>query len=672
MVGTAPAERLNELRAQINSHNYRYHVLADPTISDAQYDALMRELLALEESHPDLVTPDSPTQRVGAAPAEGFPEVEHPVPLLSLGNVFNLAGLQAWYQRTQDLLDGAPFELVCELKIDGLAVALTYESGRLVRGATRGDGVRGEDVTLNLRTIRSIPLAVTQAEPPVRFEVRGEVYFPRSGFQRFNEERVAQGEAPYANPRNTAAGSLRQLDPKMTASRPLDIFVYALGYAGDGGMPDDHWGTLQRLREMGFKTSPSNAFCNTLEEVEDYYQKWLGQKDALDYGVDGVVIKVNSFAHQRHLGVVGREPRWAIAYKFPATQAVTRLLDIEVNVGRTGALNPFAVLEPVNVGGATVKAATLHNEDDIHRKDLRIGDWVTVERAGEVIPQVVAPITSRRTGQEHEFHVPATCPSCSGPVVRPSDEVMSYCVNSACPAQFARLLMHFVGRGAMDIEGIGEKLAQALIDARLVKDVADIYRLKMGDLVPLERMAEKSATNLLAAIKNSRYRPLPNVIFALGIRHVGIETAEALVADFGSLNRIKTATREELAAVPGVGPKIADSIMAYFRQEGNRNVVTKLRSSGVGLEAKVPSQEAGESPLAGMHLVVTGRLESMSRSQAEGRIKQLGGTAGSSVSRKTAFLVAGEEPGSKLTQARELGTSVLNEAEFMRLLEGET
>ena len=671
MVNTPTMQRVEELRKEINHHNHLYYVLNDPVVSDAQYDALLRELQALEERHPELVTPESPTQRVGAAPAEGFAEVEHPLPLLSLGNAFDTEELRAWHRRASELLDGAAFDMVCELKIDGLAVALTYEEGRLVRGATRGDGLRGEDVTLNLRTIRSIPLAVAGDQVPRRFEVRGEVYFPRSAFQRMNEERIAQGEAPYANPRNTAAGSLRQLDPRMTALRPLDIFVYALGYAEDADMPGNHWETLERLSALGFKTNPSNVLCHTLEEVEDYYQKWLEAKEDLDYGVDGMVAKINPLSYQQHLGVVGREPRWAIAYKFPATQEVTRLLDIGINVGRTGTLNPYAILEPVNVGGATVRMATLHNEDDIRRKDIRIGDWVTVERAGEVIPQVVAPVVARRTGEEKEFHMPDRCPACGEPVLRPEGEAMTYCVNAACPAQFAQLLMHFVSRGAMDIEGMGEKLALSLIDAGLVQDIGDVYSITMEQLVSLERMAEKSAANIVNAIQQSKARPLPNVLTALGIRHVGLETAETLVRRFGSLGRVKEASSEELAGVPGVGPKIAESMVAHFQQEGNRRVLDKLRVAGVRMEAEAGTQEARELPLAGMHLVVTGRLSSMSRSQAEDRIKELGGSVGSSVSKKTAYLVAGEDPGSKLDQASKLGTPVLDEAAFLKLLEGQ-
>lgn len=669
MVDTPATDRIEQLRQEINYHNYRYYVLADPVVSDAQYDRLMRELRELEERHPETVTPDSPTQRVGAAPAEGFAEVEHPVPLLSLSNVFDADELRAWYRRVQDLLELGTFEMVCELKVDGLAVALTYENGRLVRGATRGNGLQGEDVTQNLRTVRSIPLALAGGDIPPRFEVRGEVYFPGSAFHRLNEERVARGEPPYANPRNTAAGSLRQLDPRITAARPLAIFVYGLGWAEGDSMPGTHWDTLGHLRDMGFKTNPANALCRTLDEVEEFYRRWLQRKESLDYGADGVVVKVNRLDYQQHLGVVGREPRWATAYKFPATREVTRLLDIGINVGRTGTLNPYAVLEPVNVGGATVKMATLHNEDDVQRKDLRIGDWVTVERAGEVIPQVVSPVVARRTGGEREFKMPERCPACGEPAVRFPGEAARYCVNTRCPAQFARLLMHFVSRGAMDVEGLGERQCLALIDAGLVEDVADIYYLTKEQLLGLERMGEKSASNIIGAIQAGKSRPLPDLLFALGIRHVGLETAEALVRHFGSIHRIRNASEEALAAVPGIGPKVAASIVSHFQRDGNLVVLEKLERAGVRMEAGPGAYEARDSTLSGLQLVITGRLSSMSRSQAEDRVKELGGSAGSSVTKKTTYLVAGEDPGSKLAQAQRLGTRVIGEQEFLKLLE---
>ena len=620
----------------------------------------------LEERYPDLVTPDSPTQRVGAAPAEGFAEVEHPVPLLSLGNAFNDEELPAWHRRATNLLDGATFDMVCELKMDGLAVALTYERGMLVHGATRGDGLRGEDITQNLRTIRSIPLSIP-GESPERFEVRGEVYFPRSLFAKLNEQRVAEGLPPFANPRNSAAGSLRQLDPRSTARRPLDIFIYGLGYAQGNAVPDNHWETMGYLKSLGFKVNPHNVLCHSLEEVRDYYARWLEGKKDLDYDTDGVVVKINPFAYQGSLGQVGREPRWAVAYKFPATQAVTRLLDIGINVGRTGSLNPYAILEPVNVGGVTVKMATLHNEDDIRRKDLRIGDWVVVERAGEVIPQVVAPIVGRRTGEEREFAIPERCPVCGTGIVRTAGEAMSRCPNAACPAQSFELLKHFVSRGGMDIEGMGEKLCSTLLNAGLVKDIADIYYLTKDDLIQLERIADTSASNVINAIEKSKERPLARVIFALGILHVGSEMAEVLATHLWSVDRLSRATEEKLVEIPSVGPKIAQSIAAYFRDQSNLDIIEKLRIAGVRMEGEAPLIER-DLPLAGMQFVVTGRMERLTRALAEARIKELGGSVGSSVSRKTNYLVAGEEPGSKLEQAKKLGTPLLSEEEFLQMV----
>jgi DNA ligase (NAD+) len=666
MNDTSIRERVERLRKEINRHNHLYHVLDQPEASDAEYDRLMLELRGLEEQYPDLVTPDSPTQRVGAAPAEGFAEVEHPVPLLSLANAFNDEELQAWHRRATNLLDGATFDMVCELKMDGLAVALTYEQGVLVHGATRGDGLRGEDVTQNLRTIRSIPLSVPR-DSPERFEVRGEVYFPRSLFARLNEQRVAEGLPPFANPRNSAAGSLRQLDPRSTARRPLDVFIYGLGYALGNANPDNHWETMLYLKSLGFRINPYNALCHSLDEVKDYYRRWLEGRKELDYDTDGVVVKINPIAYQGSLGNVGREPRWAVAYKFPATQAVTRLLNIGVNVGRTGSLNPYAILEPVNVGGVTVKLATLHNEDDIRRKDLRIGDWVVVERAGEVIPQVVAPVVGRRTGEEREFAMPTECPICGTGIIRTVGEAMSRCPNTACPAQLFELLKHFVSRGGMDIEGMGEKLCSTLLRAGLVKDIADVYYLTRDDLLKLERMADTSAGNVISAIEKSKERPLTQVFRALGILHVGSEMAEVLASRFWSIDTLSRASEEELVEIPGVGPKIAQSIAAYFRDQGNLQTIEKLRRAGVRLAEEAP-QEKRELPLAGMQFVVTGRLDSLTRALAEARIKELGGSVGSSVSRKTSYLVAGEEPGSKLEQAKKLGTPLLSEEEFLQMV----
>ncbi|TEU03495.1 MAG: NAD-dependent DNA ligase LigA, partial [Dehalococcoidia bacterium] len=626
-------KRVRELREQINYHNHRYYVLDSPEISDAEYDALMAELRRLEEEHPELITTESPTQRVGAAPVEAFGVVEHPMPLLSLSNVFSYDELLAWHKRISNLVPGQDMDFVCELKLDGLAVALTYTDGRLTTGATRGDGYHGEDITQNLRTIKSIPLTVPK-DAPRKFEVRGEVYLSRSGFEKLNKERAEEGQPLFANPRNAAAGSVRQLDPRVTAKRPLDIYIYSLGYAegeGVGGreMPPTHWETMEYLKSLGFKISPYNAHVSDISDADKYYQHWEEERESLEFDADGVVIKVDSFELQRVLGTVGHDPRWATAYKFPAIQVTTRLLDIGINVGRTGSLNPYAILEPVSVGGVTIKRAALHNEEDIRRKDIRIGDTVVVQRAGEVIPEVVAPVVSKRTGKERLFVMPARCPVCGGELVKPEGEVMTRCTNASCPAQLYELLTHFVSRSAMDIDGVGEKLAAALLEKGLVKNVADLYSLHTQDLMNLERMGEKSVQNVLDAIEWSKQRPLSRVIFAIGIRHVGAETAELLASHFGSMDRLASASEEELLAVPTIGPKIAESILAFFRQEANRDIIEELRRAGVRLEEE--AVELRERPLLGQEFVLTGRLETFPRSEVEARIKELGGSVGSSV-----------------------------------------
>ena len=666
MVDTDVEAQAKRLRDELNRHNHLYYVLSQPGIGDAQYDTIMRELRQLEEQHPELITSDSPTQRVGAEPAEGFAQVRHPVPLLSLANAFDDAEFTAWYRRTSALLETSSFEMVCELKYDGLAVALTYEDGVLVRGATRGNGSVGEDVTLNLRTINSIPLRVL-GDAPGRFEVRGEVFFPIPAFHKFNEEREAQGLPTYAHPRNTASGSLRQLDPRMTAERALDTFIYSLGYA-EGPVPGNHWDTLAYLGSLGFKINDNNMLVQTPEEAIDYYRTWLEKAESLDYGCDGVVVKVNRFDLQQHLGDVGREPRWAIAYKFPAVQSVTRLLDIGVNVGRTGSLNPYAVLEPVDVNGVTVKQATLHNEDYIKAKDLRIGDWVVVERAGEVIPQVVSVVTNRRTGDEKAFEMPDSCPSCGEQAVRAEGEAMTACVNASCPAQLVRLLEHFVGKGAMDIDGMGTRQGAMLIEQCLVKDVADLYYLKKEDLLSLERMAEKSVSNLLEAIERSKDRPLSRVLVALGIIGVGSEVADLIARHFTSIDALMQATEEQLTAIPSIGPKIAASVVAYFNNDPNGRVIEKLRGAGVRLESEAVGETAGQT-LAGLRFVVTGRMKNFSRSQIEDRIKELGGAVSGSVSGRTDHLVAGEDAGSKLADAQRLDVNVLSEEELLEFVE---
>ena len=652
------------LRDELNRHNHLYHVLDRPEISDAQYDALFRELREIEEANPELVTSDSPTQRVGAEPTEGFVQAEHPVPMLSLGNAFNEEELVAWHRRVAGLLETDGFDMVCELKYDGLAVALTYENGVLVRGATRGNGSVGEEVTRNLRTIKPVPLRV-MGEAPERFEARGEVLFPRSAFDRFNEEREAAGLPTYANPRNTAAGSVRQLDPRETAKRPLDIFVYGLGHTS-GPAPETHWDTLSRLGAMGFKVNPNNRLVHSIEEAVEYYRRWVENAEELDYGCDGVVVKVDRLDYQQHLGVVGREPRWAVAYKFPATQEVTQVRDIRVNVGRTGSMNPYALLEPVNVSGAVVKQATLHNEDYISSKDIRVGDWVVVERAGEVIPQVVVVQRERRTGDEHTFAMPEACPSCGSPVVKPEDEAMSYCRNLGCPAQLVRLMEHFVSRGAMDIEGLGVMQVVALLEKGLIGDVADLYGLpsKSAEMLEMERMGEKSVANLLAAIEASKDRPLSRLLVALGITHVGGEVAEALARHFGSLDALMGAAEEELLAVPSVGPKIASSVATYLADEANRGVIEKLRDAGVRLKDEGGAEPTGQT-LAGKRFVVTGRMEKSSRSEIEDRLKELGASVSGSVSRKTNYLIYGVDAGSKRADAGKLGVEEMDEKEAM-------
>jgi DNA ligase (NAD+) len=658
-------QKINKLRELLNYHNHRYYVLDSPEISDAEYDKLMRELKQIEDAHPELITPDSPTQRIGAAPVTAFGVVEHPQPLLSLANAFSDEELDAWYRRASNLLGGRKTDLVCELKIDGLAVALTYVNGLLEVGATRGDGFRGENITQNLRTVKSIPLSVPKEAPP-RFEVRGEVYLSKTGFKKLNEERAREELPLFANPRNAAAGSVRQLDPRITAQRPLDIFIYGLGWAEGKSVPDTHWEIMQYLKSLGFKLNPNMALCRTIDEAKAFYAKWVKNQEALPYEADGVVVKINSIPFQVELGYVGREPRWAIAYKFPAVQGVTRLLDIDINVGRTGSLNPYAVLEPVQVGGVTISRAALHNEEDIHRKDIRIGDWVVIQRAGEVIPEIVQPIVSRRTGKEKIFHMPKRCPVCDAEVIKPEGEAMHRCTNAACPAQALERIKHFVGRGTMDIEGIGERMSQALFDAGLIKDVGDLYSITRDQLLSLEKIADKSATNILNSIEKSKDRSLPRVIFALGIPNIGDQTAELLAEYFTSVDELARASKEQLQEIPSIGPKIADSILAFFRQKQNQKIIDKLRKAGVKLEAE--KAKRGDLPLAGLEFVITGRLETSPRPEAEAKIKELGGKAGSDVTRKTNYLVAGADPGSKLARAQTLGTKTLTEKEFLELL----
>lgn len=659
-------ERIEWLRKEIHYHNYRYYVLDSPIISDAEYDALMRELRDLEARYPELVTPDSPTQRVGAPPAEGFAEVVHRQPMLSLANAFNEEELLAWYERVRRLLEGETFAMTCEMKVDGLAVSLTYEKGVFTKGATRGDGFRGEDVTNNLKTIKSIPLRLLGTGPAV-MEVRGEVYMAKEAFHHLNEERAAEGLPLFANPRNAAAGSVRQLDPSITARRRLDIWVYGIGAIEGGNHPDTQWETLQWLKELGFRTNPHTRRVATPQEVVDYYREWLEKHHDLPYETDGVVVKVDPFPLWERLGVVGREPRWAVAYKWPATQATTRLISIGINVGRTGRLNPYAVLEPVSVGGVTVSKATLHNEDYIKSRDIRIGDWVIVERAGEVIPQVVAPIPARRTGQEQEFRMPTTCPVCGAQVVRPPGEAFAFCTNASCPAQFLERLIHFAK--AMEIDGLGEQWCRAFVEAGLVQDVADLYRITKDDLLKLERMGDKLASNILGSIAKSKNRPLSQLLVALGIYHVGSVTAQQIAAKFRSMERLLAASVDDLLAIQGIGPETAQSVVAFLQEEQNRRLIAKLQEAGVRMEEGEPTLVSAGLPLAGKMFCFTGTLASMSRPQAEAKVKALGGIPTDTVTRKTTYLVVGADPGeTKMAQARKFGTTLLTEEQFLALI----
>jgi DNA ligase (NAD+) len=673
-----PAERVAELRALIRQANYDYYVRDSPTVDDAVYDEWMRDLERLEAAHPELLDPDSPTQRVGAQPATQFATVRHREPMLSLANARGAEELSDWYRRARDVLEreglgGQPVRFVVEPKIDGLAVSLTYEGGRLVCGATRGDGEAGEDVTHNLRTIRSVPLeirSVDGAPPPPVIEVRGEVYLPIEAFREFNARRAADGLPTFANPRNAAAGSLRQLDPRVTAERPLAVWFYAFGHREGVDVADEEE-ALALMREMGFRVAPEVSFHDTLEEAHAACGAWEARRAGLDYDIDGAVVKISSFELQRRLGAVGRAPRWAVAYKFAPTTATTVLREIGVNVGRTGALVPYAVMDPVAVGGVTVRQATLHNQEDIARKDLRVGDKVIVQRAGDVIPQVVAPLVQERTGAEVPFVMPARCPACGAAVVQPEGEVQMRCPNRSCPAQILQSIEHFASRGAMDIEGLGGKTVAKLFEVGLIRNMADLYRLREEDLVRLEGFKETSARNLLAAIEASKTRPWPRVIYALGIRHVGAVTAEAVAAVVPSLDALLAASAEDLAVAEGVGPVVAHSILDFLSSEANRETLMRLRDAGLRVEHELTAAPA-DGPLRGRSVVITGGLDAFSRDEAKRAVVRAGGKATESVSRKTSFVVAGRDPGSKLQKAESLDVPVLDEAAFLAVLAGES
>jgi DNA ligase (NAD+) len=657
-----PRKRAQNLREQIRYHNYQYYVLDDPVISDAKYDALMNELLELEKRYPELATPDSPTQRVGAEPLEAFGTVRHSVPMLSLDNAFTSDGITAFDERVRRFLGrNADFEYVVEPKLDGVAVELVYEAGMLTVGSTRGDGYIGEDVTQNLRTVKSVPLRLFSGSlsVPSLLEVRGEVYMEVVRFNELNQQRLEAGESLFANPRNAAAGSLRQLDPRVTASRPLTIFYYGIGRT-EGIEFGSHWETIKALHSWRLRTNPENRLCHGVQEALGAAEDLEARQTLLPYQADGAVLKVNRLDLQRALGERTRSPRWAVAYKFPAEQGTTVVKDIRVQVGRTGALTPVALMEPVRIGGVTVSRATLHNEDEVRKKDVRIGDQVVVQRAGKVIPEVVKVVKEKRTGEERQFEMPDCCPVCGSPVVRLPDEAAHRCQNVSCPAQFKENLRHFGSKYAMDVDGLGPKLIDQLVETGLVKDLADLYHLTKEDLAGLERMAEKSADNLLQALERSKGTTLARFLLALGVRYVGEHLA--------SVEVIMQASTEELEAVPEVGPQVAQSIVSFFGNARNRALVQRLLDAGVkpaGKRAPIRQRLAGKS------FVLTGALPSLTRDEAKRMIEEAAGKVSSAVGRNTSYVVVGENPGSKYQRAQQLGIPILREDEFLELLRAE-
>jgi DNA ligase (NAD+) len=655
--------RIKELQNLLNQYNYEYHVLDKPSIPDAEYDRLLKELMSLEEQFPALKTPDSPTERVGGAVLDSFKKVEHRTPMLSLGNAFNETDLRDFDRRIRQVV-GDHISYVCELKIDGLAVSLRYEDGQFIQGATRGDGSIGEDITSNLKTIRSIPLRLSE---PVTLEVRGEAFMSKKSFEALNAIKEEKGEELAANPRNAAAGSLRQLDPKIAASRNLDVYFYSIADVGETGV-DSHSQGLDYLDKLGFKTNQERRKCTSIEEVIEFVQGWVEKRPHLPYEIDGMVIKVDSLDQQIELGTTAKSPRWAIAFKFPAEEVVTKLIDIELSVGRTGVVTPTAILEPVKVAGSTVQRASLHNEDLIREKDIKIGDYVVIKKAGDIIPEVVNVLPERRTGEEKEFNMPTHCPECESELVRLEEEVALRCINPKCPAQIREGLIHFVSRDAMNIDGLGEKVISQLFQEKLIEDVADLYKLTKEQLLSLERMGEKSATNLLSAIDASKQNSLEKLLFGLGIRHVGAKAAKTLAQQFEAMDRLSAATKEELTAINEIGDKMADSIVTYFENEEVHELISELKSYEVNMDYKGPklvSITNSDSFFAGKTVVLTGKYEQLSRNEAKDKLEALGAKVAGSVSKKTDLVIAGEDAGSKLTKAQELGIEIWSEEQLL-------
>jgi DNA ligase (NAD+) len=658
--------RIRELVDEISAHDYRYYVEDNPVVSDYEYDMLVKELKDLETEYPDLILPDSPTQRVSGKPLEEFPQVRHKVAMLSLANSYSPEELREWAARTQRMAGDEKIEYMVEPKIDGLGIALLYEKGVLVRGATRGDGMAGEDVTLNIKTIKSIPLRLSPRGDLSTVEIRGEVYMPVEGLQKLNRQREDAGEPLFANPRNAAAGSLRQLDPKITASRPLDSFLYTISWTEkESEMPATQEDGLKAMRKAGLRTNPENRRFDSIEKVMEHIGAWDKKREELDYQIDGMVIKINSIDMQKKLGFTSKDPRWAIAYKYPPQQRTTKLRDIAVFVGRTGALTPVAVLDPVQVGGVTVTSATLHNEDEVKRKDLRIGDTVLIERAGEVIPQVVKPIVEKRTGREREFKMPTTCPVCGSKAVREEDEAVRRCVNASCPAQVKERIVHWCSRSAMDCEGVGPALVDQLVDRGLASDVGDLYSIEQHDLMHLDGIAEKSSRNIIGSIAASTDRDLSRVIYGLGIRHVGYSTAQILAEAMGSMDRLQSATHDQLSRIEGIGEIVGKSIRDFFDEAKNKKLIEKLTRAGVKMESQ---RKAAGGPLSGKVFVFTGEMESITRPDAQALVESLGGRNADSISKAVDYVVVGKDPGSKYEKAKAMKKTILAEKEFVELV----